>query len=312
MSLFPPVLTLPVSDRHILHIECHGTRERSKPTFLFLHGGPGHWYNHSRHSKWFDLERVNLIAFDQRGCGLSVPSGVLEENDPEVLTEDVEKVLAALEVDSIGIVGGSWGATLALLYAQRYPERCSTIVLRGPWLCTDDSLNWIWGGWAGQLFPDQWEEFSEFGGEAENCLIAYNRLLFSPNDRTCREAAMHWLNWEETLCCFKDKPNLIKAPNEVHANLLTLARFENHFALHHCKQISMALDGVGSRIADIPGFIVQGRFDFLCPVRTAKALAKRWPSSELQIVIGGHKGDHNPMVTALRKAIQKAAHCSRK
>jgi proline iminopeptidase len=292
---------------HVLHIERHGQIARDAPVFLFLHGGPGHWYNHARHSRWFDLSMVQLIAFDQRGCGRSQPLGSLVSNTPEDLTADIDRVADHFGIGRFFIVGGSWGATLALLYAQRTPERCRGLVLRGPWLPMWRSIQWIWGGWAGELFPRQWSEFTEILGENRaDAITGYRVLLNGDNTALQREAARRWINWEECLCCFRDRPRLIGSTEEISQELLVMSRFENYFVSEYSELGDMLLTKM-ARLSSVPGSIVQGRFDFLCPPKGAEALAAAWPRCRLKLVNSGHKGDHDPMYNALKTEIMRAS-----
>ncbi|MBI9000933.1 prolyl aminopeptidase [Corynebacterium sp. CCM 9185] len=287
---------LDVGDGQLIHYELHGDPE-GRPVVV-VHGGPGGASDPSV-SRFFDPERYRVIMFDQRGCGRSTPhladpdtdfTRALETNTTAHLIADMEKLREHLGVESWQVFGGSWGSTLSLAYAQAHPERVQELVLRGVFLMRRSELDWFYNGGADHLFPDLWEGYLEpvqdvHGGDVTGLdLIAeYHRLLSAPDRRTALRAARAWTAWEKST-------STLAVPENVDADLLddyalAFARIENHYFMHGAfMRDGQLLEKANiDRIRHIPTVIVQGRYDVVCPARSAWDLHRAWPEADLRI-----------------------------
>ena len=212
------------------------------------------------------------VLFDQRGCGRSSPNACVENNTTWDLVADIERIREALRIERWIVFGGSWGACLALIYAQTHPERVAALVLRGVFTMTQAELDWFYGGGAGGFWPEPWAAFAGMipGEERRDLIAAYNRRLFGGDQAEQTRFARAWAGWESALAVL-DPGEARGYPSSAYA--LAFARLENHYFIN-----GGFLDGDGHvlrnmpRIADIPGHIVQGRYDMICPPHTAHAL----------------------------------------
>lgn len=290
-QLYPPIdpfdqFLLDVGDGHRIYVEQCGNPDGIP--VVVLHGGPGGGCSPTMR-RYFDPRKFRIILFDQRGCGRSRPHASVEANTTWHLVRDIELIREKLLIDSWICFGGSWGATLALIYAQSHPDRARALVLRGVFLMTKPELDWFYGGGAGQFWPDLWASFeNRIPPEEQNDLIAaYHRRLFSGDMMTEVRFARAWANWENALASVESNGWTGEAPGEY---ARAFARLENHYFYNDGfltaeTQILNRMD----RIAHIPGFIVQGRFDMICPPKAAYQLHKNWPASRLTMVpMAGH------------------------
>ena len=277
---------LDVGDGHVLYYEQAG-RADGVPAVL-LHGGPGSGCS-PMHRRLFDPQRYRAVLFDQRGCGRSQPSASVENNTTWDLVADIERIREACGIDRWIVFGGSWGACLALIYAQTHPERVAGLVLRGVFTMTQGELDWFYGGGAGAFWPEQWNAFSGMvpREERSDLIAAYHRRLFSGDGAEQARFARAWAGWESALAVL-DPGEGRGSPSGAYA--LAFARLENHYFIN-----GGFLDGDGHilrnmhRIAEVPGHIVQGRYDMICPPHTAHALHRAWPKSRLRMVAtAGH------------------------
>ena len=272
---------LEVGEGHTLYVEEVG-RPDGIPVVV-LHGGPGGGCSPAMR-RFFDPEIYRVVLFDQRGCGRSRPHASVKGNTTWHLVRDIEHIRATLGIDRWIVFGGSWGATLGLVYAQSHPGRVAWLVLRGVFLGTRAELDWFYGGGAGQFWPELWAQFIAPIPEAErgDMIAAYNRRLFS-GDRA--QEALHaktWAAWENALASIENDGGMIESPADY---ALAFARLENHFFansifLNDAQQIMANM----TRIAHVPGTIVQGRYDMICPPTSAWALHRAWPSSQIRMV----------------------------
>lgn len=286
-SLYPPVEpgatgTLDVGDGHRLYWETCGDPD-GLPV-VFLHGGPGSgcepW-----HRRFFDPARYRIVLFDQRGSGRSTPHAGLDANTTPHLVEDIERLREALGVQRWVVFGGSWGSTLGLAYAQAHPDRVLGLVLRGIFLCRPRDIRWFYQSGADRLFPEAWARFRELIPEEErvDMVAAYHRRLTGP-DRELRErAAQAWSVWEGSSSCLRPNPDVVAhfADSSV---AVSLARIECHYFFNDSFLEPDQLLRDADRLAGIPGYIVHGRYDVVCPVEQAVALHRVWPQAELRIV----------------------------
>jgi proline iminopeptidase len=297
---------LSVSEGHSLYVEECGN-DAGLPV-LFVHGGPGGGCRETDRC-FFDPEKYRIILFDQRGCGRSTPHGSLLANTTDHLIGDIEAIRRHLAIERWLVFGGSWGSTLALLYAQAHAERVLGLVLRGIFLCRQRDIDWFYQSGASYLFPEYWCDFVRQipAAERDNMVQAYYRQLISDNELERMAAAKAWSLWEGR--CSTLLPNAAVAGHFGNPHFaLALARIEAHYFINHCFVKANAILDNASRLAGIPGTIVHGRYDVVCPVEQAVALAQAWPGSELHIIQeAGHASSEPPITDALVKATDAMA-----
>ena len=297
---------LEVGDGHILYWEQCGNPD-GKPAVM-LHGGPGAGCNPD-HRRQFDPERFNVTLFDQRGCGRSTPHASLEANTTWHLVEDMEKLRRQVGVESWMVYGGSWGSTLALAYAQAYPERTTGLVLRGIFLFRQKELDWLYQFGASEVFPDKWGEFLAPIPEAErgDMVTAYQKRLTADDPAVQLQAAKAWSKWEAETVTLLPDPHVI----EEHTSddfAIAIARIENHYMAHKGWLEEGQLLADAHRLKNIPGVIVQGRYDMCTPPVSAWDLKQAWPEVELQIVPdGGHLFTEPGVLDGLIRAADRFA-----
>ena len=289
--LYPPIdpfdqRMLDVGDGHRVYVEQCG-RADGIPVIV-LHGGPGGGCSPAMR-RYFNPEIYRVILFDQRGCGRSRPHASVEANTTWHLVADIEAIRAILGIDTWMVFGGSWGATLALIYAQEHAKAVRALILRGIFLMTQPELDWFYGGGAGQFWPDLWAQFVALIPEAErgNLIAAYHRRLFSGDMALESRFARPWANWENALASIDYNGASGDSPSEY---ARAFARLENHYFMHagFLSADQQILDRM-DRIAHIPGVIVQGRYDMICPPAAAYTLARRWPKARLTLIpLAGH------------------------
>jgi len=293
---------LKVSPLHEIYFEQVGN-PKGKP-IVFLHGGPGGGVT-SDHRRYFDPQFYRIILFDQRGCGQSTPFAELRENTTWDLVADIEKLRTELAIDQWHVFGGSWGSTLALSYAITHPERVSALILRGIFLCRPSEIHWFYQEGASQLFPDLWEEYLKPipVQERVNMVAAYYKRLTSPDEKTRLEAARAWSKWEGGTSYLLTKPAAV-AEYEEAEKALPFARIECHYFINNAFFTSnnYLLENVG-KIRKIPGVIIQGRYDVVCPARSAWDLHRFWPEAKLEIIPdAGHAASEPGIRSALIQA----------
>ncbi len=307
--LYPPISPyrkgrLRVSAIHNLYFEVSGN-PAGKPV-VFLHGGPGGGSD-GRMRQFFDPRRYRIVLFDQRGCGKSTPHASLEANTTWDLVADIEQLRTHLSIERWQVFGGSWGSTLALAYAQQHPERVSELVLRGIFLLRRSELEWFYQSSEGAaaLFPDLWEEYLAPipKDERDDLMRAYYRRLTSNDTRERNAAARAWSIWEGATSFLRSNPAYV-AKFKQSKYAAAFARIECHYFVNggFLKSDDQLLRDV-DRIRDIPGVIVQGRYDVVCPMRSAWHLHRAWPESNLFIVPdAGHSAFESGTAAALRAA----------
>jgi proline iminopeptidase len=246
---------------------------------VFLHGGPGAGCNPT-HRRFFDPAAYRIVLFDQRGAGRSTPIASVHENTTQHLLGDIEALRRHLRIDRWVVFGGSWGSTLALAYAGAHPEACRALVLRGIWLCREIDLDW-WFGPIRLIYPEYWQAFVDHIPAAErgDLLGAYLKRLLDPDPAVHLPAAIVWDRYE-TSCATLMPP----VTEPLRANMLSMPRLEAHYMQHRCFMRANELIESVPRFRHVPGVIVHGRYDMLCPVEGALELAKAWPEAQLFIV----------------------------
>jgi proline iminopeptidase len=287
-TLYPPIEPyasdyLRVSDVHELYYEQCGN-PKGKPA-LFVHGGPGAGCD-VRARRFFDPDVYRIVLFDQRGCGRSRPHASLQDNTTWHLVADMERLREQLDIERWQLFGGSWGSTLALAYAQTHPERVSELVLRGIFMLSQFELQWFYQQGASALFPDRWEPYLAAIPVAErsDLIQAYYQRLTSEDRATRIAAARAWSIWEAaTSYLYVNDDNVNRWGEEDFAT--AVARIECHYFVNRgfLETEDQLLRNV-VRIRQIPGTIVQGRYDVVCPMQTAWALHKAWPEADFRIV----------------------------
>jgi proline iminopeptidase len=269
---------------------------------IVLHGGPGGGCSPGMR-RFFDPAHYRSVLFDQRGCGRSTPHASVEDNTTWDLVADIERIRVEMGIDRWIVFGGSWGACLALIYAQAHPDRVEALVLRGVFTMTPAELRWFYGGGAGSFWPDQWRAFSHMvpREERDDLIAAYHRRLFGEDAAEQIRFARAWAGWESSLAVL-DPGERRGNPSSSYA--LAFARLENHYFIN-----GGFLDGDGHilrdmhRIETIPGHIVQGRYDMICPPHTAHGLHAVWPASDLRMVATAGHALSEPGISAELVAI---------
>jgi proline iminopeptidase len=300
---------LRVSPVHELYYEESGNPQ-GKPV-VFLHGGPGGGTN-PQMRRFFDPQRYRIVMFDQRGCGRSTPHASLEENTTWDLVADTEKLRELLGIERWQVFGGSWGSTLALAYAQKHPERVSELVLRGIFLLRRSELEWFYQDSCGAaaLFPDLWEHFVAPIPESErhDMMRAYYKRLTSSDSKVRNAAARAWSIWEGATSHLRTDPQYVAKFRDADY-AAAFARIECHYFVNGgFLDADDALLRDAAKIRHIPGTIVQGRYDVVCPMRSAWQLHRAWPEAELVVVQdAGHSAFEPGIAKALRKATDRYA-----
>ena len=311
-GLYPPVAPyktgyLAVSGGHELYYEESGSPD-GKPV-VFLHGGPGAGAN-AAVRRFFDPARYRIVVFDQRGSGRSRPHASLEENTTWHLVGDIEALRAELGIDRWQVFGGSWGSTLALCYAQSHPERVTELVLRGIFLLRPEELRWFYQEGASRLFPEFWQDFIAPIPEAErgDLMRAHYARLTGDDPEQMRASALAWSVWEgvtSNLLVSEAAVGRFQADDFA----IALARIEAHYFVNHgfMEQPNQLLDNI-DRIRAIPAVIVQGRYDVVCPAKTAWDLHRAWPEADFRMVPdAGHSSFEAGIVHELVEATDRFA-----
>jgi proline iminopeptidase len=299
---------LDVGDGHSLYWELSGNPD-GKPV-VFLHGGPGGGSSPD-HRRQFNPDKYKILVFDQRGCGKSTPYAELDHNTTWDLVEDIEKLRTQVaKVDKWQVFGGSWGSTLALTYAEKYPERVTELVLRGIFLFDQFEIDWMYTeGGASQVYPDKFEEFIGLIPEAErgDLVEAYRKRLTSDDKDEQLRAAKAWSKWEGDIVTLLPSPETIEhftTPDVA----VAVARIENHYMANHGWLEEGQLLKGAEKLRGIPGVIVQGRHDTCTPPIAAWKLKQAWPEVELNIIPdAGHLFNEPGNLDALVKATDKFA-----
>jgi proline iminopeptidase len=296
---------LAVGGSHELYFEESGN-PKGKPV-VFLHGGPGGG-TEAKHRRYFDPAAYRIVLFDQRGCGKSTPFASLEANTTWDLVVDMERLRSHLEIERWQVFGGSWGSTLALAYAETHPERVSELVLRGIFLLRDEEIRWFYQEGASWLFPDAWHEYLTHipPDERGDLLHAYYKRLTSNDPAVRSAAAKTWSVWEGRTSCLIPNAELI-ARTAGDDFSLAFARIECHYFTHGgWLRGERALLANGEKIRKIPGVIVQGRYDVVCPAKSAWDLHLAWPEADLRIVPdAGHAASEPGIVHELVSATDR-------
>jgi len=292
---------LDVGDGHFVYVEQCG-RPDGIPVIV-LHGGPGGGCSPAMR-RYFDPNVYRVILFDQRGCGRSRPHASVDHNTTWHLVADIELIRETLGIDAWIVFGGSWGATLSLIYAQAHTRRAAALALRGVFLMTKPEIEWFYGGGAGKFWPELWDKFADLipVEEQGDLVAAYHKRLFSGNNAQEATYARAWSSWENALASIDSNGVSGEAPAEY---ARAFARLENHYFVNDgfLSADQQILKNI-HKIAHIPSVIVQGRFDMICPPISAYKLAQSWPNADLRMIgRAGHalseQGISNALVSAM-------------
>ncbi|SCZ72253.1 proline iminopeptidase [Epibacterium ulvae] len=311
--LFPPIdpfdqRMIDVGQGHRIYVEQSGNPDGIP--VVVCHGGPGGGCSPAMR-RFFDPEVYRVILFDQRGCGKSRPFAEVKDNTTWHLIKDMEQIRRLFEIDRWIVFGGSWGATLSLVYAQTHPDRVMAMVLRGVFLMTAAELQWFYGGDAGRFWPEAWARFVAPIPENErgDLITAYYKRLFSGDITEEKRYGQSWSAWENALASMSSNGVSGMPPGDY---ARAFARLESHYFINEgfldCDGHILANIG---RISHIPGIIVQGRYDMICPPTSAWRLNELWPNSELVMVRdAGHALSEPGITLELVRAMKRIAEWS--
>ena len=309
-EIYPPIEPsaggmLPLDAVHSMYWEECGNRQGIPA--VFLHGGPGAGIS-AKHRRFFDPKAYRVILYDQRGAGRSTPLGELCDNTTPHLVADLETLRQYLGVERWLVFGGSWGSTLALAYAQAHPQHCLGLALRGIFLCRPGEIEWFMRG-MGTVFPEAWHEFAGYlpPSERSDLLGNYYRRLVCPDPDVHMPAARAWSRYEGACSTLLPDPETAAhfADDTV---ALGLARIEAHYFMHGAFVPEEGLLGASGRLQGIPGVIVQGRYDMVCPIVSAHELHSAWPKAVYRIIPdAGHSAWELGTLAALVEATDQFA-----
>jgi proline iminopeptidase len=294
---------LELGGRHQMYWEESGAA--SGVPVVFLHGGPGAGCT-TDHRRFFDPRFYRIILFDQRGAGRSTPPGELEDNCTQLLLADMERLRGHLAVERWVVFGGSWGSTLALAYGAAHPDRCLGFVLRGIFLGTAEEIDWFLYG-IRRFFPEAWRAFVQDIPEAErgDLLGAYHRRLVAADPNVRLAAARAWSGYEASCSTLRSSGESTSHPLSAHPSALNLARIEAHYFVNRVFLPAQDLLAGVERIRHLPCWIVQGRYDVVCPIATADKLARAWPEARYVVVPdAGHSAWEPGILATLVRAME--------
>lgn len=286
---------LEVDETHRIYVE-----ESGNPAgipVIFIHGGPGGGSSPA-HRCFFNPDAYRIVIFDQRGCGRSTPHASLENNTTQHLIADMEKIRQHLNIENWLLFGGSWGSTLALAYAQTYPEKVLGMILRGIFLCRKQDIDWFYQQGASAIFPDYWQDYLQPipAEERSDLLKAYYARLTSDNEIARMAAAKAWSVWEGRCSTLKPNTDIAQNFGEPHV-ALAMARIEAHYFYHGCFMTENQLIENAECLKEIPITIVHGRYDIVCPIEQAFALHRAIPHAEFNIIRDAGHSAFEPGIT---------------
>lgn len=311
LTLYPDIKPnarhrLAVDPPHELYVEESGNPDGIP--VLVVHGGPGGGCE-DYYRRFFDAERYRIILMDQRGAGRSSPLAEFEGNTTQKLVEDMETVRSFLGISQWMLFGGSWGSTLSLVYAQTHPDRVLGLVLRGIFLCRPKDIHWFYQEGASRIFPDYWKDFLAPipEDERDDLVSAYYQRLTSNNELEQIQAAKAWSIWEGRCATLHPNPRVVEHFGHPHV-AIALARIECHYFMNNAFLEDNQIVRDAGFLKDIPGIIVHGRYDIVCPLDNAIALSEAWPEADLRIIRdAGHSASEPAIVDALMRGVDELA-----
>ena len=306
-TLFPPIEPfnsgfMERDDHQIYYEQCGNPN--GKPA-VFLHGGPGGGGS-TAVRRFFDPKKYHIVIFDQRGCGRSKPHGCLEKNTTWDLVEDIETLKKILGFNKWLVFGGSWGSTLSLAYSQTYPASVSEMVLRGIFMLRKKELDWFYQEGASNIFPEAWEKFLEpiDENQRDDLMSAYHKIFKSDDEEKKLAAAIAWSRWEGSTSSLSYNPDMADSFSNPHF-ALAFALIENHYFVNKgfLEDENQLIESGIDIIRNIPTTIVQGRYDIVCPMKTAWELSENWPEANLIVApSSGHTAFEKEITHELIKA----------
>ena len=309
LNLYPKIKPydsgfMDVDEHHVYYEQC-GNPD-GKPA-VFLHGGPGGGGSEEVR-RFFNPDIYRIIVFDQRGCGRSKPHGCLENNTTWDLVSDIELLRKKLDINKWLVFGGSWGSTLSLAYAQTHPDSVSELILRGIFLLREEELKWFYQDGSSRIFPEAWQEFVDIIAEDErdDLMGAYHRIFNSDDTAKKLAAAIAWTKWEASTISLSYSPTTVEEMSNPEF-ALAFALIENHYFINKgwFKTENQLIENI-EIIRSIPSVIVQGRYDAVCPMKTAWELSQAWPEAEMIIApASGHTAFEKEITHALISATDK-------
>ncbi len=311
LMLYPEVkpynkFRLKVSDLHEIYVEECGNPQGIP--VIVVHGGPGAGCD-ANMRRFFDTTHYRIVLFDQRGAGRSSPHAELEQNTTGDLIDDMEAIRTRLGIEQWVLFGGSWGSTLSLAYAQKHSRRVLGLILRGIFLCRDQDLHWFYQDGASHVFPDYWEDYQRLIPviERDDYIAAYHRRLVGSDDVLRMAAAKAWSVWEARCATLRPNHDVVEHFADPHV-AMSLARIEAHYFVNHIFLEPNQLLRDAGKLSGLPGTIVHGRYDMVCPLDNAVELHRAWLDSHLEIVRdAGHSALEPGIVDALVRATRDMA-----
>lgn len=309
LRLFPsirPYAThlLPVQAPYTIYVEESGSPDGIP--VLVAHGGPGAG-SYPNQRRYFDPNVYRIILFDQRGCGKSTPLGSIKNNNTQAIIDDMEAIRAYLNIDQWVLFGGSWGATLSLLYAQAHPERVCALILRSVLLANENDRRWFFQeGGASRIYPHYWEDFAGIlpPSKRNNLLQAYYERFNDDNELVQMKSAKTWSLWHRRCATINPLPSA----NAYDAGTMRLSRLECYYFINHCFIEENQIINNIAKIKHLPSIIVHGRYDMITPVDNSYLLKRSWNNAELDIVRdAGHASSEPALMDAIVKATEKIA-----
>jgi proline iminopeptidase len=291
---------------HVLNVEECGSPQ-GLPV-VFLHGGPGAGCE-PYHRQFFDPEAYRIVLFDQRGSGRSTPHAEVDGNTTQALVADMERIREHLGIERWMVFGGSWGAALALAYAETHPERVLGLILRGVFLGRPADIGWLYREGASRVFPDYWADFVHPLPAAErgDLLRAFHRRLMGHDEVARMAAAKAWALWEARTSSLRTRPETIGYFSQPYT-ALSLARIEVHYFVNGCFLEHNQILEHASRLTHIPATIVHGRYDMVCPLDNAWELHQALPQANMQVIAdAGHSASEPAIIDALVQATNAMA-----
>jgi proline iminopeptidase len=301
---------LPTGDGHTLYVAQYGKPDGIPA--VVLHGGPGSSAQPSM-LDWFDLDRQRVVLFDQRGAGLSAPQGEIRNNDSTKLVADIDMIRRHLRIGRWMVVGGSWGATLALLYAQQHAAQMTALVLRGSFLASAREMTWFFQSLQAMV-PAGWQRMTEgwHADEKSTVLTTLSHALLNGSDEKASEAARRWSGYEDAVvqAMAGTQPNYEAAPDEatLTARVLNKYRVQAHYLSQGCFTTEAALLESAGKLQDVPVIMIHGTHDLICPPENALMLKKAMPHAALRwIGKAGHLSTDAAIAQALKEAVAELA-----
>ena len=271
---------LNVSDKHSLYVELSGNPDGIP--LVFLHGGPGAGVS-PLYRRYFDPKIYKIILFDQRGSGKSTPYASCDNNTSQDLIEDIKSLLDHLDISRTIIYGGSWGSTLALLYAQKHPDTVSSLVLRGIFLCRKNDIKWFYQSGADSIFPEYWREFIDGipDSEKSNLLDAFYKRIHGGDDNVSEKFCKQWSIWEGKCSSLFLSNNVV---NQFDQCSTALAKIESHYFYNDCFIEENQIIKNINKLHKIKCHIIHGRYDIVCPINQAYDLHNHYSNSQLHVI----------------------------